>query len=141
MSQTSLTAFESTLQTTNIWLHDIENELGWDDTRRAYHALRVVLHTLRDRMTVEQAAALAAQLPLLVRGIFFEGWHPHGKPLKERHRRDFLAHIARAFEDDGDVDAAEVTAAVFAVLRHHLSGGEVTSIIRGLPAELQMLWL
>jgi uncharacterized protein (DUF2267 family) len=60
MSQTSLKPFDSTMQTTNIWLNDIRERLGWQESYRAYHALRAVLHALRDRLTVEQAAALAA---------------------------------------------------------------------------------
>ncbi len=140
MSQTSLVPFENTLQTTNIWLHDIGERLGWDDPQRAYHALRAVLHALRDRLTVDQAAALAAQLPMLVRGIYFEGWHPHGKPLKERHREEFLSHVAMAFRDDPYVDAEQVTRAVFAVLRHHVTGGEIDSVLRSMPLELRSLW-
>ena len=44
------------------------------DRRSAYRALRSVLHVLRDRLTPEQAVHLGAQLPLLVRGIFYDGW-------------------------------------------------------------------
>jgi uncharacterized protein (DUF2267 family) len=107
---------------------------------RAYHALRAVLHALRDRLTVEQAAALAAQLPMLVRGFYYEGWHPHGKPVKERHKEEFLAHIADAFRDDPDVDPEQVTRAVFDVLAKHVTAGEIESVKQGLPAELRSLW-
>jgi uncharacterized protein (DUF2267 family) len=70
MTQTGLTPFDSTLQTTNVWLNDVQEQLGWgDDHRRAYHALRAVLHALRDRLPVDHAAALAAQLPMLVRSF------------------------------------------------------------------------
>src|SRR5271166_1980313 len=113
MSQNSLTPFESTLQTTNIWLNDILERLGWVDHHRAYQALRAVLHALRDRLSVDQAAALAAQLPMLVRGFYYEGWHPHGKPVKERHKADFLAHVTDAFRGDLDGDPEEITRAVF----------------------------
>jgi uncharacterized protein (DUF2267 family) len=140
MSQTSLAPFDSTLQTTNVWLNDILEPLGWQDRHRAYHALRAVLHALRDRLPVDQVAALAAQLPMLVRGFYYEGWHPHGKPVKERHREEFLAHIAAAFRDDPDVDPERVTRVVLQVLAKHVSGGEIEGVKRSLPVELRSLW-
>jgi uncharacterized protein (DUF2267 family) len=140
MSQTDLTQFDSTLQTTHVWLNDIQERLGWEEPYRAYHALRAVLHALRDRLPVEQVAALAAQLPMLVRGFYYEGWHPHGKPVKERHKEEFLAHIAAAFRDDPDVDPEQVTRAVFRVLAKHVSAGEVESVKNCLPGELRSLW-
>lgn len=140
MSQTGLTPFDSTIHTTNIWLNEIGERLGWVDRQRAYHALRAVLHALRDRLSVEHAAALAAQLPLLVRGIYYEGWHPAGKPLKERKKEEFLAHIAAAFQDDFDIDSERVARTVFRVLAQHVSAGEIESMQSTLPAELRSLW-
>jgi len=141
MSQTSIAAFESTLQTTNIWLHDIVERLGWGyDLHQAYHALRAVLHALRDRLPVDQVAALAAQLPMLVRGFYYEGWHPHGKPVKERHKEEFLAHVAAAFQGDPQVDPERVTRAVLQVLSKHVSIGEIEGVKCNLPAELRSLW-
>jgi uncharacterized protein (DUF2267 family) len=95
--------FESTYRTTSAWLRELMRELGWDDPRRAYAALRAVLHALRDRLTVAEAADLSAQLPMLVRGLFFEGWRPNAVPVKEQRREDFLAHVAAAFRDDPGV--------------------------------------
>ncbi len=138
MSQTSLTPFESTLQTTNIWLHDILERLGWGEDR--YHALRAVLHALRDRLTVDQTAALAAQLPMLVRGFYYEGWHPHGKPLKERHKEEFLAQITAAFPGEPEVNPEQVVRAVFQVLAKHVTGGEIEAVKRSLPSALRSLW-
>jgi uncharacterized protein (DUF2267 family) len=141
MSQSSLAPFDSTIQTTNIWLRDIAERLGWQDSHRAYHALRAVLHALRDRLVVEQAAALAAQLPMLIRGFYYEGWHPHGKPVKERHKEEFLAHVAAAFRDDPEIDPEQVARAVFQVLSKHVSAGEIEGVKRSLPAEIRSLWL
>jgi uncharacterized protein (DUF2267 family) len=140
MSQTGLRAFESTLQTTNVWLNDILDQLGWQDQQRAYHALRAVLHALRDRLPVDQAAALAAQLPMLVRGFYYEGWHPHGKPVKERHKDDFLAHVAAAFQDDPNIDPDRVARAVLQVLSKHVTSGEIDNVKHSLPTQLQSLW-
>jgi uncharacterized protein (DUF2267 family) len=135
-----LKPFDSILQTTNIWLNEIQEQLGWQDSYRAYHALRAVLHALRDRLPVDQAAALAAQLPMLVRGFYYEGWHPHGKPRKERHKEEFLAHITAAFRDDPAVDGEQVARAVFCVLSRHVTPGEIDNLKQSLPAELHALW-
>lgn len=140
MSQTGLTAFDSTIQTTNIWLNDVLERLDWQDRSRAYHALRAVLHALREQLSVEQVAALAAQLPMLVRGFYFEGWKPHEKPFRDRNRAVFLAHVAAAFREVHDVEPAEVARAVLEVVSKHVGTGEIEAVKRSLPADIRSLW-
>jgi uncharacterized protein (DUF2267 family) len=140
MSATGIAAFDSTIQTTNVWLNDLMDRLGWQDKHRAYHALRAVLHALRDRLPVDQAAALGAQLPMLVRGFYFEGWHPGDKPFKERKKEDFLAHIAMAFRDDPDIDPEDVARTVFQVIAKHVTPGEIKHVKISLPGEIRSLW-
>ena len=140
MSQTGVAAFDSTIQTTNVWLHDIMERLGWQDRHCAYHALRAVLHALRDRLPVDQAAALGAQLPMLVRGFYYEGWHPAGTPTKDRRREDFLAHIAAAFRDDPGIDPENVARAVFQAIAKHVTPGEIKHVKIALPSEIRSLW-
>jgi len=79
-------------------------------------------------------------LPMLVRGFYYEGWRLTEKPLKERRKEAFLAHIADAFRDSPDVDTEEVARAVFQVLARHVTGGEIEEVKRCLPAELRWLW-
>ena len=139
MSATGLKVFDSTIQTTNIWLDDILKDLGWDDRHRAYHALRAVLHTLRDRLSVDEAAQLSAQLPLLIRGVFFEGWRPAHKPVKERRQDEFVAHVSESFALDTDADPQQITRSVLKVLGRHVDAGEMDSLRRVLPPAIQEL--
>lgn len=139
MSMTGLEVFDDTLQKTNTWLKEITEVIG-PDRRRAYMALRAVLHCLRDRLTVDQAAHLGAQLPMLVRGIYYESWRPAENPKKIRSRDEFLAGIGTYFENIRPTDAEDAARAVFQVLEHHLTPGEVGKVIQALPMEIRPLW-
>jgi uncharacterized protein (DUF2267 family) len=137
---TGLEVFDTTVHKTHIWLNDIMQELGWDDRYKAYLGLRTTLHALRDRFTVEETAQLAAQLPMLIRGLYYEGWDPTGKPQKVRHKEAFLAPIREHFRNDPRVHAEQVARAVLKVLTQHVSEGEITDVKQLLPAELRELW-
>ena len=139
MSATGLDVFDKTLQTTNIWLKEIMETLG-PDRQRAYRALGAVLHALRDRLTVDEVAHLGAQLPLLVRGLYYDQWHPAGKPVRMRHIEDFLAAVAATLDDIGPINAEDAVRAVFAVLDEHVAPGEIEDIRGMLPAQLRRLW-
>jgi uncharacterized protein (DUF2267 family) len=140
MSLTTIPPIESTIQTTNTWLKELMEELGWENRQRAYQALRAVLHAVRDRLTVAEAADLGAQLPLMIRGLYYEGWTPQEKPVKERKREDFLAHIVAAFRDYWEVYPEGIAWAVFKVLQRHMSAGEIGDVLHVLPAEIRSLW-
>jgi uncharacterized protein (DUF2267 family) len=116
-------------------------ELDWEDKpHKAYLALRTVLHALRDRLTVEEAMQLGAQLPMLIRGFYFEGWTLKNKPHKERHKEQFLDHVREAFRDDVTVNPQQVVRAVFRVLQRHTSPGEIDDVKQVMPRALQQLW-
>jgi len=136
MSLTTFAPIETTVHTTDLWLRDLMEDLGWQDRCRTYRALQVVLHALRDRLPVEAVAALGAQLPLLVRGIYYEGWRPGGKPLEEIENEDFFAHIAAAFRNNPEVDAKRVAQAVYNVLKRYAPSGEIRDERLILPAEV-----
>jgi uncharacterized protein (DUF2267 family) len=140
MSHARVKAFDSTIQTTNRWLHEIEQRLGWQDRHHAYQALRAVLHALRDCLAVDEAAALGAQLPMLVRGFYYEGWHPAGTPSRERRREDFLAPIAEAFRDHPWIRCEAVARAVLEVIAIHVSPGESKHVKIILPKAIRSLW-
>jgi uncharacterized protein (DUF2267 family) len=139
MTVDTVAVFEHTIEITHTWLIDLMERLGWHDKHRAYIALRAVLHALRDRLSVDDAAHLAAQLPMLIRGFYYEGYHPAGKPLAERKKAEFLAHVAAECTEESRNDG-RVTQAVFQVLAKHITPGEVEKIKGDLPADIRSLW-
>lgn len=131
--------FDATVRKSYEWLDEIAGELATDDRRVAYAALRAVLRALRDRLSMAEAVDLAAQLPMLIRGVFFEGWKPSHKPEK-RHLDDFLRVIAEHLGPAEDLPARSVAVAVFSVMMRHVSKGEIDDVVHTLPRELRELW-
>ena len=136
--KTSHEIFDTTLQKTQVWMNDLMAELGWENQpHKAYMVLRTVLQALRDRLTVEEAVQLGAQLPMLIRGFYYEGWTLKGKPHKERRKEDFLDHIREAFSDDVTIQPQHACRAVFRVLVRHTSAGEIDDVKHALPRSLR----
>jgi uncharacterized protein (DUF2267 family) len=140
MTTTATAPFEHTVHTTNVWINELMDILECDDRHHAYKALRAVLHALRDRLPMEEVVDLAAQLPMLVRGLYYEGWKPNAKPVKVRTKADFLAPIAAAFQDDPEIYPEAVTWGVFRLLERHVSHGEINDVKHVIPEELRVLW-
>ena len=91
MSAGGLGGIDQAVQQAHIWINDVDDRLGWGNKPRAYRLLRAVLHALRDHLPVNEAADLGAQLPTLIRGVYYEQWRPAVMPVKERHLEAFLA--------------------------------------------------
>ncbi|MCW2723319.1 MAG: hypothetical protein JWN35_240 [Frankiales bacterium] len=140
MSATGYRSFDTTVQKTDAILKEIEQEFGWPKERRnqSYAALRATLHALRDRLTVEEAAQFSAQLTMLVRGIYFEGWDPTGKP-ETMGLEEFLEAVRKefTFELDGDIDL--VPQAVFLALSRNVDEGEWSDVKSTMPKKLASL--
>ena len=121
MSSTS--SFSHAEQQAQQWVNELAEDLGWDD-RRACHLLKSVLTTLRDWLSPEEVADLSAQLPTLIRGIYFEGWNPAESPATERRKQDFIIRVERGFADETDTDFETAIRAVFTLIDRHISPGE-----------------
>jgi uncharacterized protein (DUF2267 family) len=139
MSSTGLEVFDKTLQTTHVWLDEIMAELG-PDRQRAYHALRAVLPALRDRLPLNLAAHLGAQLPLLVRGIYYDNWHPQPGTSRERKQEEFLQRVGAGLEGIRPIDVKAATRVVFGVIGRHVSEGQVEKVRQALPKDILALW-
>ncbi|EKE11027.1 MAG: hypothetical protein ACD_15C00151G0005 [uncultured bacterium] len=132
--------FASTVQKTNLLLKDIENELGWVDSKnKVYSLLRAVVQTLRDRLTVDEASDFGAQLPMLLRGIFYEGWRPSRVPIKF-DRAEFIGEVERRFPSDPELPTEKMIHAVLAALGRYVTKGEMDDVKNMLPKDFRILF-
>lgn len=134
MTELDPSIIDRSVEKAHIWLNDVARELGVDDRHYAYRALRAVLHVLRDRLPVDVAAKLAAQLPTLIRGIYYEDWDPSRTPLRIHDLDAFLQRVADEGRLAGETEASLAVAAVVRVVRRHVSPGEVDQLVAVLPA-------
>ncbi|MBP2562462.1 uncharacterized protein (DUF2267 family) [Neorhizobium galegae] len=140
MSDTQVAALDHTIQQTNLWLKKLEDEHHFQDRHQAYSALRAVLQALRDQLTIEQAVHLSAQFPILVRGIYFEGWHLGTERHDARNVEKFMQHVAEHLPPQFPRDPKATAEAVFDLLWKELDPGLTAKLIDGLPAPFRSLW-
>jgi uncharacterized protein (DUF2267 family) len=140
MSAVGLESIDHTVQLTHIWINELDARLGWENKHRSYRLLRTVLQALRDWLSVNEAAGFGAQLPELLRGIYYEHWRPDATPVKERHKADFIARIDAAFKTDPILFTPDAVMAVFELLSDKIAAGEIEDVRHALPADLRALW-
>lgn len=140
MSDTGYAAFSTTVAKTNEILGEIEAAFEWPKERRelSYHALRSVLHALRDRLPVKEASDFAAQLPMLVRGLYYENWNPAKVPIK-MDREDFLQRVQREFVYEFSGNISEMVGVVLAALMRNITEGEMGDVKSSLPGDIAAL--
>lgn len=143
MSATGLRNIDSALQKFNLWLKELDESLHWDDRQKSYKAMKVTLHAIRDHLTVNQSAHFSAQLPMFVRGIYYDGWNPSQVPVKERRLQQFYDRIREGYDQapgGNQLDPERLTTAVFELLNNHVSAGEIADIRSELPGAIRNIW-
>ncbi len=139
MATTGLEVFDKTLHTTNLWLDEICAEIG-PDKHLAWHVLGAVLRSIRDELLIGQSAHLAAQLPLLVRGAFFDQYRPAAQPVAERSQEEFIARIRQELAGCRPVRPDLAASAVMRTLNRHITEGQVKKARDALPKGIRALW-
>ncbi len=136
---THIDLFDRTIQETHNWLADVMSESGLRDRHYALQALRAVLHAVRDELSVEQNAALSAQLPTMLRGLYFEGWVPNFTPVHGSSAA-FLRKVERTFSGYAEpFDLERIVTGVLGVMERRLTD-ECRKIRATLPKDLRELW-
>lgn len=138
MSEQRLETIETTTQKTHEWVARIAESMHMEK-RDAWKSLRAVLQTLRDRLPVDLAVHLGAQLPMLVRGLYYEGWEPSKVPVK-MSREEFLAVVQSRIITDRVIDPVETAQRVLAVAASHIGHGELQKVMHAFPRDIQSLF-
>ncbi len=138
MTTTGLKTFDHSLAITKEWLKDVQQEPSLSDQEQAYEVTRAVLHTLRDRLTVQEATDFAAQLPMLLQGLYYHEWTSAGKPHKIHTKDEFLDIVGDKLM--GRYQPIEAVKAVFKVVGKRMSPGEISDVKGILPTEIRELW-
>jgi uncharacterized protein (DUF2267 family) len=135
----ALNVIDRNVETTHVWLNDLAEELDTEDPQHAYRILRAFLHAVRDHLPVDEAAQMSAQLPIFIRGVFFEGWVPSRTPEHARDLDSFLWRIAGEARLSGETEASLAASAASRVVARHISPGELTSVLHALPHHVREL--
>ena len=128
-----------TVQQTQEWLKELRDMADLESEAAAFSMLKAVLHQLRDRLSMEEAVDLGAQLPVLVRGVYYEGWRPHRVPEKVRSKQKFLDELTMKLLPH-PIAPEPAARDVFSLLAHHCDPGEIADVISQLPADIKTLW-
>jgi uncharacterized protein (DUF2267 family) len=140
MAQTGIAVLDGAAGVTSAWLNELEQLSHLDDRHQAYRLLRATLHALRDWLNADEAADLGAQLPILIRGLYYEGWNPSATPVHPRTKDDFVQAIQSAFAADPMRSPEHGVRAVFSLLNRHISAGQVEQMRNALQKPLRDLW-
>ncbi len=138
MNRQTIPGMDRAVNIAREWLLDFKSMTEIQNDDDVVGAIRAVLQALRDRLPVNEAADFGAQLPLIIRGIYFENWKPADKPLKLRTKKEFLEYVERLLTRN--LDAEKTTARVFYFLQKKISQGEIADIKRNMPKDILALW-
>ena len=123
------------------WISDLSDHLGWANAPLTLLALRAVLHALRDRLPPDEAVELSAQMPLIIKGVYFDQWDPSATPVRIRTREEFLGLVRTNLQRAArDIDPERLTRAVFKLLSERVCEGEIRDVRSVLPAQVAELW-
>lgn len=140
MTTRGLEMLDHTVQLTHQWIDELDRELGWNDKHRTWRLLRAVLQATRDCLPIAESADFAAQLPVLIRGVYFEHWRPkeefHGRMTLDR----FLQKVNESFRNDPVEDLADAVTQSTRFLATKVSAGEISDVLNSLPTQIRLLW-
>ena len=140
MTAQGLEVIDHSVHLTHEWINELAARLGWSSKRSTLRLLRITLHRIRDHLMINELAQMSAQLPLVIRGFFFEGWVPKQTPIKERRAQEFVTFVDAQMGETPEYRGRDDIKCVFDMLNARLSRGEVEDVRASLPSEIHDLW-
>jgi len=137
VAEHGLEGIDHTIQQTYTWIDEVAAALAPANRHIGYQVLRGFLHTVRDRLPMDEAVHLGAQLPMLLRGLYYDGWDPEAIPSRVRDGKAFLSDFAWESRLPDAVDTAASVRAAYEVLARHVTSGEVAEVLNALPGEVR----
>ncbi len=115
------------------------------DERRAEALIFAVFQELRDRLTPNEAAKVAAQLPTSLKMLWMSFDRPD-REVRRIHEPQFLYDVARMVALDTEGEAERAVVAVFSALQDAFGSpsgttGTAGHVMSQLPTDLKRLWL
>ncbi len=138
MAQT--TELKTALAEAERWIDAFMELLGWHDRDKSYRALTGAMHAFRDSLPWDEAAQIAGCLPIVLRGLFLEGWHPTSPSLPLANRSVLLERVHDSVHRELGIDPEQVLRGFLALLAQRLPPSELEDAKAVTPDELRALW-
>lgn len=132
--------FEQTARKSSEWVAEVMAKLGTENPADGLQALRAGLHVIRDRLPPAEVVDLGAQLPMAIRGLYYEGWRWPAEPANIRDLEGLKAAVHEHLDATSALDPLAVLRAVITVLAWHVSGGEIDHVTSVMPKKIAALW-
>jgi uncharacterized protein (DUF2267 family) len=138
MIDTNVRAINKSLHETNDWLEAYMKKCSLDDHEQAYSVMRATFHAIRDRIPEDEATDFAAQLPMIIRGFYFEGFNPEDVPKKIRDENEFFFdYLGSKIADSIDIDPRLAFNKLFELCGEHITSAQVDHVISMFPQDIQ----
>jgi uncharacterized protein (DUF2267 family) len=135
----------------NEFLNKLAARLGDNENpHRAMRTLRSVLHALRNRLSTEESLQLMAQLPMVIKAVYVDGWKLNSHHNRIKTMEEFSEEVMRedglsAWKDfPGVSDATLAIEAVMKTLADYVTAGELHDVIAILPKDMKsrlLVWV
>jgi uncharacterized protein (DUF2267 family) len=140
---TNISSLDRAVQNAVLWLNDIQTELGWENREIVYKATKAVLQTIRDRLPVSELFHFSTNLPIVLKGMLFEGYDPsEAKKEKIKTIQEFYDRIQTHYDplQRDIVSGHQAAFGVINVLFNRIGEGEMRKVADNMPLKLKPLF-